>query len=210
MRNDLLHYLETAILPQYAAFTDGHDRSHADMVLRESLHLAHAHGADAEMAYVIAAYHDLGIPQGRKEHHINSAKLLLADKTLRTWFTEEQLRLMAEAVEDHRASAERPPRSLYGRIIADADHFIVPEDIIRRTMLYGQQHYGQLSLEEHILRARQHMDEKFCKGGYLHFWLSDPRSLQGLEELRALVADERRFRKECLRWLPSSRHTGGQ
>ena len=204
MRQDLLNYLEAAILPQYAAFTDGHDRSHADMVLRESLHLARAHNADEEMAYVIAAYHDLGIPQGRKEHHLNSAKLLLADETLRQWFSEDQLRLMAEAVEVHRASADHPPRSLYGRIIADADHFIIPGDIIRRTMLYGRQHYGNLSLEEHILRAKAHMDEKFCSGGYLHFWLNDPRSLQGLADLRALVADEHRFRKECLKWLPST------
>lgn len=201
MRPELLHYIETAILPQYDAFTDGHDRSHADMVVRESLHLARAHGADEEMAYVIAAYHDLGIPQGRKEHHLNSAKLLLADETLRAWFSEEQLRLMAEAVEDHRASAAQPPRSLYGCIIADADHFIVPEDIIRRTMLYGKQHYGHLSPEEHIARTKQHMDEKFCSGGYLNFWLNDPRSLSGLEALRALVADDSIFRQECLRWL---------
>jgi len=201
MRPDLLDYLETHILPQYAAFTDGHDRSHADMVLRESLHLARAHGADEEMAYVIAAYHDLGIPQGRKEHHVDSAKLLLADGNLRAWFTDEQLFLMAQAVEDHRASAEHPPRTLYGHIIADADHFITPEDIIRRTVLYGLQNYPHLSTEEHIARARAHMDEKFCQGGYLKFWLNDPRSLQGLESLRALVADEPRFRTECLKWL---------
>ena len=201
MRPDLLDYLESHILPQYAAFTDGHDRSHADMVLRESLHLARAHGADEEMAYVIAAYHDLGIPQGRKEHHLTSAKLLRADKALRTWFTEDQIVLMAEAVEDHRASANHPPRTLYGCIIADADHYVVPEDIIRRTMLYGFQHYPDLSPEEHIARAKQHMDEKFCSGGYLTFCLNDPRSLSGLEDLRALVADDARFRAECLRWL---------
>lgn len=201
MRQDLLDYLENFILPQYAAFTDGHDRSHADMVLRESLYLAREHGVDEEMACVIAAYHDLGIPQGRKEHHLTSAKLLRTDSALHAWFTEDQIALMAEAVEDHRASADRPPRSLYGCIIADADHYVVPEDIIRRTMLYSFQHYAELSPEEHIARARAHMDEKFCSGGYLTFWLNDPRSLSGLEDLRSLVSDEIRFRSECLRWL---------
>ena len=201
MREDLIHYFEVHILPQYADFTDGHDRSHVDMVLRESLHLARAHGADTEMAYVIAAYHDLGIPQGRKEHHVNSAKLLKADETLRKWFTEEQIALMAEAVEDHRASAGHPPRTLYGCIIADADHYVVPEDIIRRTVLYGLQNYPEMRVEEHIARAKQHMEEKFCSGGYLRFWLDDPRSYDGLEKLRELVADEERFRAECLKWL---------
>ena len=201
VRQDLLRYLETYILPQYAAFTDGHDRSHVDMVLRESLCLARAHCADEEMASVIAAYHDLGIPQGRKEHHLNSAKLLLQDAELPKWFTEAQLALMAQAVEDHRASADRPPRTLYGCIIADADHFVVPEDIIKRTVLYGLQNYPAFSKEEHIVRARAHMEEKFCRGGYLKFWLNDPRSLEGLENLRTLVADEPLFRAECLKWL---------
>lgn len=113
----------------------------------------------------------------------------------------EQISLMREAVEDHRASADRPPRTLYGCIIADADHFVEPENVIRRTILYGRANYPHMTREEHIARARAHVQAKYCAGGYLHFHLNDPRSLAGLDALRALAADEGKFEELCLRYL---------
>ena len=88
------------------------------------------------MVYVIAAYHDLGLYEGREFHHITSGKVLLADETLRRWFTDEQLLQMKEAIEDHRASNKQAPRTIYGMIVAEADRIIVPYNmgclIIRR------------------------------------------------------------------------------
>jgi len=201
MNKDLITYIEQQILPQYEAFTDGHGRSHIETTIRESLLLARTCGADENMAYTIAAYHDLGIPRGRKTHHLTSAALMQADKTLLRWFSEEQITLMKEAIEDHRASADNPPRTLYGRIIADADHYIVPEDILRRTILYGKANYPHLSHDEHVERARDHMREKFCENGYLHFHLGHPRSLEGLQALRKLVDDSERFNAVCRKYL---------
>lgn len=201
MRNGLAEYIEKHILPAYESFSDGHDRKHIETVIRESLYLASVHGADEDMAYAIAAYHDIGIPNGRKTHHITSAAALYADEELKKWFSPEQLVILKEAVEDHRASAEEKPRSIYGCIIADADHFVIPEDVIRRTVQFGLANYPGLTKEEHILRARAHMREKYLAGGYLHFHLNDPRSLAGLERLRALAEDDARFGCECRRWL---------
>ncbi len=201
MRGGLKEYIEGFILPRYEGFEDGHGRDHVEMVIRESLYLAEKYGADAEMCYVIAAYHDLGIPHGRKDHHLTSGAILASDVHLHEWFDEDALRVMRAAVEDHRASAEETPRSLYGCIIADADHFVVPENVIRRTIQYGRVNYPDMTAEEQILRAREHLRNKYCDGGYLHFQLNDPRSLEGLEKLRALAMDERWFEETCRRYL---------
>lgn len=201
MREALVGYIESVILPRYDGFLDGHDRRHVEMVIRESLHLAREHGADAEMAYVIAAYHDLGMPQGRATHHLTSAAILAADGRLREWFDEEQLKVMKEAVEDHRASADVSPRTLYGCIVADADHFVDPENVLRRTILYGKANYPEMTREEHIARARGHVRNKYCAGGYLHFQLNDARSLEGLGKLRELAEDDARFEEICDRYL---------
>ena len=115
---ELEQYIEQAILPQYDAFDGGHKRDHAEAVIRESLVLAHEHGADEQMAYVIAAYHDLGLRYDRETHHIRSGEILMADSNLRKWFTEEQLLIMRDAIEDHRASVKNPPRTIYGAIVA--------------------------------------------------------------------------------------------
>lgn len=201
MRESLVQYIEGDILPRYDGFLDGHDRRHVETVIRESLYLAREHGADAEMAYVIAAYHDLGIPRGRSTHHLTSAAILVADGRLREWFDEEQLQVMKEAVEDHRASADFLPRTLYGCIVADADHFVEPEDVLRRTILYGKANYPELTREEQLERAREHVRNKFCAGGYLHFQLNDARSLEGLARLRELAEDDGRFDEICGRYL---------
>ena len=57
----------------------------------------------------------------------------MADERLRQWFTEEQLLIMRDAVEDHRASGKNPPRTIYGAIVAEADRQIIPETVIART-----------------------------------------------------------------------------
>ena len=134
---DLVEFVETQILPQYAAFDKGHNMEHATRVIRRSLDLARKIGADLDMAYVIAAYHDLGLSGPRAVHHITSGKILMQDARLKRWFSAEQLKLMKEAVEDHRASASRTPRSVYGKIVAEADRDIEPETVIRRTSSYG-------------------------------------------------------------------------
>ena len=68
IRPDLQAYIERAILPRYDSFDAAHRRDHALLVIRQSLELAEQTGADAEMAYVIAAYHDTGLcPNGSRQ-----------------------------------------------------------------------------------------------------------------------------------------------
>ena len=112
---EIRNYVEAEILPRYDHFDAGHRRDHVLLVIDSSLRLARVYHLDMCMAYVVAAYHDTGLVNGRERHHLDSAVLLRADAVLRQWFTDEQVDIMAEAVEDHRASAERPPRSIYGR-----------------------------------------------------------------------------------------------
>lgn len=43
----------------------------------------------------------------------------------------------AQAAEDHRASGRSEPRSIYGKLVAEADRVIDCETIIRRTIQFG-------------------------------------------------------------------------
>ena len=144
----LHEYIENEILPRYAAFDKGHQRDHAESVIEESMVLAQEHGADKEMAYVIAAFHDLGLEKDRELHHIYSGEILMADPILPQFFNKEQLMLMREAVEDHRASSKSAPRSIYGAIVAEADRHIDPETILRRTMQFGLKQNPEIRIGE--------------------------------------------------------------
>ena len=191
---DLVAFVETEILPQYAAFDKAHNISHANKVIRASLDLARRLGADINMAYTIAAYHDLGLTGPRAIHHLTSGKILKADARLKRWFSADQLKIMKEAVEDHRASASRAPRSLYGKIVAEADRDITPETVIRRTIQYGLATYPQLDTEGQWQRFMQHMQEKYSVNGYIRLWLHGSENERNLQQLRTLIAQPQQLR----------------
>ena len=192
---DLVEFVETQILPQYAAFDKAHNMEHVTRVIRCSLDLARKTGADLNMAYVIAAYHDLGLSGPRAVHHLTSGKILMSDARLKRWFSADQLKMMKEAVEDHRASASRAPRSIYGKIVAEADRDIEPETVIRRTIQYGMANYPELNDEGHWQRFMKHMDEKYSVNGYIRLWIQGSENERKLNELRELIANPKEMHK---------------
>ena len=101
---DLMEFIERNILPKYTEFGPSHGLKHVMRVIANTLELVRITGVDANMAYTVAAYHDLGMSGPRAIHHITGGKILAADARLKRWFTPEQIKLMREAVEDHRAS----------------------------------------------------------------------------------------------------------
>ena len=182
---DLMEYVETSILPQYAQFDRAHNLEHVTRVIRNAMELVRTTGADINMVYVIAAYHDLGMSGPRAIHHLTSGKILAADARLKRWFSPQQIKIMREAVEDHRASASHAPRSLYGKIIAEADRDIVPEVIFRRTIEFGLANYHKYSSE-----------------GYIRLWIPGSPNERRLNELRTIISQPTLLRQEFERLFP--------
>ena len=191
---ELQNYVRQSIIPQYANFDKAHQIDHVEKVIEESLKLATHYEVDYSMVYVIAAYHDLGLYEGREFHHITSGKVLLADETLRRWFTDEQLLQMKEAIEDHRASNKQAPRTIYGMIVAEADRIIDPEVTLRRTVQYGLKQNPAADEAWHYQRFYDHLMEKYAPGGYLKLWFPHSKNARQLKELQAIIADEVRLR----------------
>lgn len=188
-------YIEQNIIPRYAAFDKAHNLSHVSAVIAESLALAkQLTEADERMVYTIAAYHDIGLCKDRKTHHLVSGELLEKDSKLSEWFTNEEIRLMKEAVEDHRASNDHEPRSLYGRIVAEADRLIETDSILRRTIQYGLKQSPQSNREWHYERFLQHLNEKYAPGGYLKLYFPQSNNAIRLQELQAIIADKEELR----------------
>ena len=152
---EIIAYIEQEILPCYDHFDAAHQRDHIDAVISRSLELAKHYDVDSDMVYTIAAYHDTGICEGRETHHLVSGCIIREDQKLRDWFTEEQIETMAQAAEDHRASSGSEPRSIYGKIVAEADRLISPEKVIRRTIQFTQDHFPDYDKEQQYQRFRE-------------------------------------------------------
>ena len=198
-------YIFEEVVPRYASFDAAHKEDHALTVIRQALELLDgrdswaAAQADVEplwltpvsraMLMTAAACHDLGLVNGRERHHLDSGIIIRADQRLREWFTEEQIEVIAQAAEDHRASGKGAPRSIYGMLIAEADRVIDRETIIRRTIQFGLKHYPDLCREGQLQRAREHLVEKYGRGGYLRLWIPWSSNAARLNALQDLIAD---------------------
>lgn len=192
---EIMQFVETQILPRYTAFGESHGLRHVMRVIRNSLQLVPVTGADIDMAYVVAAYHDLGMSGPRAIHHITGGKILQADARLRRWFSPEQIKIMKEAVEDHRASSSRQPRSIYGKIVAEADRDIEVHEIFMRAIEYGRENYPQLGKEAQWKRFADHMDEKYSRNGYIKLWIPNSPNEKALRELRNIIDNKAELRK---------------
>ncbi|MCK9156207.1 MAG: HD domain-containing protein [Paludibacteraceae bacterium] len=194
MNPKLINYIEDEVIPRYKAFDKAHNIDHVMQVIQESLLLAKEYGGEEAMCYVIAAYHDLGLINGRERHHIDSGIILMNDHTLESWFDPNQLLTMKEAIEDHRASNENPPRSLYGEIVAEADRCIEPIYTIRRAVQYGLNLHPEKDKDWQYQRVVQHMEEKYAEGGYLKLFLDKSSNAKNLAELRRIIKDKNQLK----------------
>ena len=188
--DEIMAFVEREIIPRYNNFDKGHGTDHAQTVISQALQLAqHYPEVDTCLLLVAAAYHDLGLVNGREHHHTDSARIVREDERLQQWFNEEEINTIADAAEDHRASSDHEPRTIYGRIVAEADR------IVRRALQFGMKHEPGLDREGQYRRLMEHMREKYDYGGYLKLWIPQSDNAKRLEEFRQLLADEPAFRR---------------
>ena len=195
MNKGLIEYIEKEIIPRYDHFDKAHRRDHVETVIAQGLELASHYEVDPAIIYTAAAYHDTGLVEGREVHHLASGRIVREDSRLRQWFSEEEIEAIAQVAEDHRASNRQGPRTIYGRILAEADRVIDPHKIIRRTIQFGLSNYPELETEGHWERTVEHLQEKYAEGGYLRLWIPESPNAARLEELRSIIRDRSRLRQ---------------
>lgn len=205
IRQEIIGFIDAEIVPRYDGFDPAHRRDHVMTVMSQAMELYSRapedvkKGMDQEVLLMAAACHDLGLVNGRENHHLDSGKIIRSDERLRKWFDDRQIETIAQAAEDHRTSGKSEPRSIYGKMVAEADRVIDAETIIRRTLQYGQSRYPEMEPEEQIVRAEEHLKTKYGHGGYLKLWIPWSDNAARLDALRALIADPVRLRSEVRR-----------
>ena len=164
LNKELLKYLEDNISIENNKNDSGHNMDHINYVLRRSLLFAkQVKDINLNMVYTIAYYHDIAHHLDAKNHEVLSAEILRNDKNLLNWFTKEEINIMAEAVEDHRASSDTEPRTVYGKIVSSADRNTKLDEPFKRTYAYRLKHSPDISLEDLIKESQSHLQNKFGK-----------------------------------------------
>lgn len=184
---EIMEFIEHNILPRYTAFGKSHGLQHVNRVIKNSIELANYTGADINMVYVIAAYHDLGMSGPLAIHHLTGGKILSNDSRLKRWFNADQLKIMKEAVEDHRASSSHTPRTIYGKIVAEADRDLELDVVFSRAIQYGLENYPELNKEQQWKRFEAHMNGKYSRNGYIHLWIPGSPNAKKLKNIQETI-----------------------
>lgn len=194
--NNIKQYIDSNILSKYQKNDKGHGIDHIEYVIKRSMRFAETiDNINMNMVYVIAAYHDLGHNVDAKRHEEISAQLLLGDDDLKKFFSDEEIKIMSEAVYDHRASLEYEPRSIYGKIVSSADRNTELEAPFKRTYEYRKKHSPSSSLKQMMDESYEHLVDKFGSKGYAteKMYFEDEEYKIFLDELNRILLNRELF-----------------
>jgi len=198
IKTELMEYIKTNILPKYDENNiGGHGRDHIETVIQRSFELIKEFNLDVDhnMVYTIAAFHDIGYKEDKDRHEEVSSRMFIEDKEIAKFFNEEQRKVIAEAIIDHRASLEYEARSIYGKIVSSADRNISVENMLKRSFLYQSDKHKEEnpSIEQVIEYSYKKLSSKFGKGGYAKMYYPDKKYVDFLTEMQKLLDNKDKF-----------------
>ncbi len=190
-------YIEKEIIPKYDGL-GGHTDEHIRQVIERSLRFyKQAPELNIDMVYIIAAYHDLGRLVDDETHNFESAKMMRKDKFLKKHFSADEIETMAQAVEDHRASLGREPRSKYGKLVSSADRNTNVPVMLGRVYDYAKHLHPDMTEDEVIEESRVRLREKYSPDGYAAktMYFDDPAFQGALVEVEKVTRTPEGFAK---------------
>jgi len=198
IRKEIEEYITNNILVMYDEYDElGHGRGHIDNVIDRSFELVSIFKLDInyEMVFVIAAFHDIGYSIDADYHEEVSSQIFLSDLMIKKFFTEDDIRVIAEAIVDHRASLEYEPRSIYGKLVSSADREISLENMLKRSILFQKNKHKDEnpSVDQIIEYSYQKLFSKYGRVGYAKMYFPDKKYLDYLESIREILDDKNKF-----------------
>lgn len=196
VRKEVKEYINSCVKPVYKTFDKAHSTSHFNFVTKNCVEygkelIEKGVELNLEIAYVVGALHDVGISKGREGHAKSSGEIVRNDQKLKEFYFEDEIEMIAQAVEDHSSHLEYEPRSIYGKIVADADRNNSVYLVFSRPIKFGIKHEKTNTREEHINRAYDFVQNKFGRNGYVKYWLDIPNTTKAQQEIWELLDDEK-------------------
>ena len=191
----LKKYIEKNITPEYSFNDKGHNEEHILFVLNRAFEISKEYELDENMLYTVVCFHDIACHIDRENHEVLSAERLYQDKELKKFFSEEQIEIMKEAVEDHRASLEYVPRNIYGKILSSADRKTDVDIYLKSSMGFSYKKNPSLTDEELIEESYVFAIKKFGKDGYAtkKMYVNDKKYKEFLDLMQYLIDNKNEY-----------------
>lgn len=200
MNKELIDYIEKYVFKEYDTNIGGHGIDHIKTVIERSFELVKEFNLDVDlnMVYTIAAFHDIGYKIDPDRHEELSSEIFLNDSNMRNFFDEKQIKIISEAIVDHRASLEYEARSIYGKIVSSADRAIDVLGMLERSILFqSDKHKDENpSYMDIIEYSYKKLYSKYGNGGYAKMYYPDTKYKEYLNKMQEILNDKNKFIEE--------------
>lgn len=192
----LIEFMEKNIFPIYDTFDKGHNLSHIFAVIERAINIYKSldnKEIDINLVYAAAALHDIGVQVERKNHALHSSEFVMSCTALREFFTEEEIIIIANACEDHSTSKGVVPRTIYGKIVCDADKDNNVDISLLRAYEFTKKYFPDFTEEQCLDNVYDQLNLKFGPEGKVKFYVGAPEQSEFLHTMQSLALDKNLF-----------------
>lgn len=197
VNNDLKNYIVENIFPEYSLNDEGHNMEHIKYVLKRAFEISKSYHINYDILYTCVCFHDIACHINRDKHELLSANRVKNDKFLNEYFNNEDVIIIAEAIEDHRASLDDIPRNIYGKILSSADRKVEVKVYLISSMSFSKKDNPKKTMDECIEESYQFAIKKFGVNGYAvdKNYVDDGRYKKFLSDIQYLINNKNEFVK---------------
>jgi len=192
---NLKEYIENKIVPEYQLNDGGHNINHINYVLKRAIEISKYYEINYDILYACVMFHDIACHIDRENHEKLSADRAYNDEFLNSFFNPEEINIIKEAVEDHRASSDHIPRNIYGKILSSADRKVEIKVYMISSMSFEIKKHPEKSKEQIISDSYEFAIKKFGKSGYAvdKTYVNDIKYKQYLKDLQYLIDNKNKY-----------------
>lgn len=192
---NLKKYIAENIFPEYELNDKGHNLDHIKFVLNRAFEISKKYNIDNNILYTCVCFHDIACHIDRESHEKLSSERAYQDSFLNKFFSNDDMVIIKEAIEDHRASSNNIPRNIYGKILSSADRKVEIKNYLISSIFFGITDINKINKEEAINQSYEHAIKKFGKNGYAtnKFYVEDDIYQKFLNDLQYLIDNKDEF-----------------
>lgn len=120
--------------------------------------------------------------------------MFIQDEMMKNFFTDEERKMIAEAIIDHRASLEYEARSVYGKQISSADRNTRIEIVFIRSFFVAHERMSETNIEEYLDYTIKRLSKKYDEENPENMFFEEETYKVFIQDMRDLLKKDEEFK----------------
>ena len=122
----------------------------------------------------------------------------MEDEGMRQFFTDDERKVIKEAIEDHRSSKEDESRSVYDKLISSVDRNTTIEMVFIRSFFVAKDRMPDMNINEYLDYTVDRLRKRYGEENRENMFFEDEVYQVFLKDMRSLLSRADDFKKIIL------------